>query len=129
MYATKSAMQSFATSCYPSINGIAFMLITVRVGLGWDLQIGVMGTQHGPAVETLRPFDAYPLRAIQLTVTQTVVQETDFALRSQDSSGGGGAYGSEGGHSMPGFGAKSADGALDHRRSDGSLAKIRSVSR
>ncbi|KAI0353756.1 hypothetical protein OH77DRAFT_1522302 [Trametes cingulata] len=79
-YASKSALQSFPTSCSPAINGIAFMLITVRVGLGWDLQLGVVGSEESPQAATLAPFQAYPLRAIRLTVTRTVEQETDFGL-------------------------------------------------
>ncbi|KAJ3003658.1 hypothetical protein NUW54_g5194 [Trametes sanguinea] len=79
-YATKSSLQSFPTGCSPAINGIAFMLITVRVGLGWDLQLGVTGSEDSPQTATLAPFQAYPLRTIRLTVTRTVEQETDFAL-------------------------------------------------
>ncbi|KAI0648754.1 hypothetical protein C8Q79DRAFT_469725 [Trametes meyenii] len=81
-YASKSALQSLPTSCSPAVNGIAFMLITVRVGLGWDLQLGITGPQDRPETATLAPFQAYPLRAIRLTVTTTVERETDFALTS-----------------------------------------------
>ena len=57
------------------------MLITVRVGLGWDLLIDVTGEGDSPQAMTLSPFQAYPLRPIRLQVTRTVEQHTDFALR------------------------------------------------
>ncbi|KAJ3005276.1 hypothetical protein NUW54_g4411 [Trametes sanguinea] len=79
-YASKSSMQSFPTACSPAINGIAFMLITVRVGLGWDLQLGITGPEDHPRTATLAPFQAHPLRTIRFTVTTTVEQETDYAL-------------------------------------------------
>ncbi|KAI0648751.1 hypothetical protein C8Q79DRAFT_469495 [Trametes meyenii] len=86
-YATKSPLQSFPTGCSPAINGIAFMLITVRVGLGWDLQLGVSGSEDSPQAATLAPFHSYPLRAIRLTVTRTVERQTDFAIASSSPKG------------------------------------------
>ncbi|KAI0808262.1 hypothetical protein C8Q74DRAFT_125405 [Fomes fomentarius] len=35
LYATRSTLQTVGSGCGPAVIGIAFMLITVRVGLGW----------------------------------------------------------------------------------------------
>ena len=45
LYATESTLQTICSGCGPTVIGIAFMLITVRVGLGW-------GQGSPPATDT-----------------------------------------------------------------------------
>ncbi|KAH9909431.1 uncharacterized protein BXZ73DRAFT_84126 [Epithele typhae] len=48
VYSVKSNLQIIGTSCAPSVLGVTFMLITVRVGLGWEFERnGSMSTGSG----------------------------------------------------------------------------------
>ncbi|EJF59455.1 hypothetical protein BD309DRAFT_1053997 [Dichomitus squalens] len=88
-YSASSLLETFAFHCIPVVTGISFMLIIVRVGLGfsWSEDTGEsLGvTTRVPVVGRLptRGQDSgepYPLRMITLNVTRTVERETDFAL-------------------------------------------------
>ncbi|KAI0820900.1 hypothetical protein BC628DRAFT_1329406 [Trametes gibbosa] len=93
-FSANSLLEQFAFHCIPAATGISFMLIVVRVGLGfhWSqitaLSAGPAGTglmHHGSAhsrrPSMRKPALAYPARAITLNVTRTIEQETDYALR------------------------------------------------
>ncbi|KAI0631823.1 hypothetical protein C8Q77DRAFT_1228829 [Trametes polyzona] len=91
-FCANSLLEQFAFHCIPAATGISFMLIVVRVGLGfhWS-QITALGV--GPTGLTVhhhyasrrpsmrKPALPYPPRAITLNVTRTIEQETDYALR------------------------------------------------
>ncbi|RPD64208.1 hypothetical protein L226DRAFT_569675 [Lentinus tigrinus ALCF2SS1-7] len=87
-----SAISSFANACMPFVSGISLSLITVRVALGWanrsrsnELSAGEsVGNGFQVSGSLNRRADAYPLRAINLNVSTTVEQETDFAIHGQD---------------------------------------------
>ncbi|CDO75938.1 hypothetical protein BN946_scf184873.g27 [Trametes cinnabarina] len=83
-FAANSLLEAFAFHCIPAATGISFMLIVVRVGLGfhWSHIAGVALSFMGRRPSTLRKQAlAYPPRAITLNVTRTIEQETDYALR------------------------------------------------
>ncbi|OJT13248.1 hypothetical protein TRAPUB_10183 [Trametes pubescens] len=88
-FSANSLLEQFAFHCIPAATGISFMLIVVRVGLGfhWSQITGVGAGAAGLAAHARRapsmrkPALAYPPRAITLNVTRTVEQETDYALR------------------------------------------------
>ncbi|KAI0357205.1 hypothetical protein OH77DRAFT_141975 [Trametes cingulata] len=89
-YSANSILEAFAFHCIPAATGISFMLIIVRVGLGfhWSPAAGDSGLVHSVARASGRKppvrqdaEGAYPLRMISLNVTRTVERETDFALR------------------------------------------------
>ena len=73
-------------------SGIALMLITVRVGLGWahrsDRSAG--GSQHVSASSFIRSAfsrperhrESLPMHAISLNVSTTVERETDYGLET-----------------------------------------------
>ena len=91
-YSASSLLEDFAFHCIPAATGISFMLIIVRVGLGfsWTHAASAPG-----AASTLFPGSTHAaahahvhghghadgaLRMITLNVTRTVERETDFAL-------------------------------------------------
>ncbi|KAI0763273.1 hypothetical protein BD413DRAFT_210180 [Trametes elegans] len=87
MYVTRSPLQSVGSGCGPAMIGIAFMLITVRVGLGWahesrtalrnDDSLPVrFGNAHALHVD----HNAVPLQTITLDISTTVEQAVDYAL-------------------------------------------------
>ncbi|PIL32457.1 hypothetical protein GSI_05159 [Ganoderma sinense ZZ0214-1] len=89
-YIASSPLEAFAFHCIPAATGISFMLIIVRVGLGFSWaelagsQLGVsVGHIVGPTAargQNDLTGAAYPLAMI-VSVTQTVEREvTDFAL-------------------------------------------------
>ena len=97
-YIASSPLEAFAFHCIPAATGISFMLIIVRVGLGFSWaepagsQLGVSVGALGPIVagppgavrghsNDLTALAPYPLRMI-VSVTQTAEREevTDFAL-------------------------------------------------
>ncbi|KAI0372527.1 hypothetical protein BV20DRAFT_939651 [Pilatotrama ljubarskyi] len=84
-FSADSLLEQFAFHCIPAATGISFMLIVVRVGLGfhWSQIAGavpgfVAGARRAPMRKPSIPF---PPRAITLNVTRTIEQETDYALR------------------------------------------------
>ncbi|KAI0324336.1 hypothetical protein GY45DRAFT_1263011 [Cubamyces sp. BRFM 1775] len=82
-FAANSLLEAFAFHCIPAATGISFMLIVVRVGLGfhWS-QIAGVGLEFVGRRPTMRkPTLAYPPRAITMNVTRTIEQETDYSLR------------------------------------------------
>ncbi|KAI1788208.1 hypothetical protein LXA43DRAFT_1026099 [Ganoderma leucocontextum] len=90
-YIVSSPLEAFAFHCIPAATGISFMLIIVRVGLGFSWaepavsQLGVAGLGPLSGMQTRGQSDsvaAYPLTMISLNVTRTVERETatDFAL-------------------------------------------------
>nr|VWP02052.1 Zn(2)-C6 fungal-type domain-containing protein [Ganoderma boninense] len=99
-YIASSPLEAFAFHCIPAATGISFMLIIVRVGLGFSwaeiagsqlaVSVGGLGGIAGPTVTTRGQTDlaaAYPLAMI-VSVTQTVEREvTDFALPRVGSKG------------------------------------------
>ncbi|KAI9058935.1 hypothetical protein FKP32DRAFT_1580778 [Trametes sanguinea] len=83
-FAANSLLEQFAFHCIPAATGISFMLIVVRVGLGfhWSQIAGVGLSFVGRRPSAVRkPPIAYPPRAITLSVTRTIEQETDYSLR------------------------------------------------
>lgn len=84
-YSSNSLLEAFAFHCIPAATGISFMLIIVRVGLGfhWSPASGSgIGTRASTRKQPARPEEGYPpVRMISLNVTRTVERETDFALR------------------------------------------------
>ncbi|KAI0764238.1 hypothetical protein BD413DRAFT_673558 [Trametes elegans] len=93
-YSANSILEAFAFHCIPAATGISFMLIIVRVGLGfhWSPAAGD-GTGTLPSAVPRKPppprqeGGTYPLRMISLNVTRTVERETDFALRREPEKG------------------------------------------
>ncbi|KAI0708821.1 hypothetical protein C8T65DRAFT_206308 [Cerioporus squamosus] len=90
-YMTKSTINALANDCFPPVSGIALMLITVRVGLGWahrsDRSAG--GSQQISGTSFIRsafsrpergPRESLPMHAISLNVSTTVERETDYGL-------------------------------------------------
>ncbi|KAL1942174.1 hypothetical protein VTO73DRAFT_6238 [Trametes versicolor] len=80
-YSSNSLLEAFAFHCIPAATGISFMLIIVRVGLGfhWSPASGSTPGTH-PSMRK-PPVRAEDVRMISLNVTRTVERETDFALR------------------------------------------------
>ena len=91
-YLTKATVNALANDCFPPVSGIALMLITVRVGLGWahrsDRSAG--GSQHISASSFIRSAfsrperhrESLPMHAISLNVSTTVERETDYGLET-----------------------------------------------
>ncbi|KAI0363450.1 hypothetical protein BV20DRAFT_144330 [Pilatotrama ljubarskyi] len=84
-FSADSLLEQFAFHCIPAATGISFMLIVVRVGLGFHWS-QIAGAVPGFAAAARRapmrkPSIPYPPRAITLNVTRTIEQETDYALR------------------------------------------------
>ncbi|KAI0362930.1 hypothetical protein BV20DRAFT_959328 [Pilatotrama ljubarskyi] len=90
-YSANSILEAFAFHCIPAATGISFMLIIVRVGLGfhWSPAASDSALLHSVRKPPVRQDadGAYPLRMISLNVTRTVEQETDFALRRPQEKG------------------------------------------
>ncbi|KAH9850459.1 hypothetical protein C2E23DRAFT_311580 [Lenzites betulinus] len=78
-YSANSLLEAFAFHCIPAATGISFMLIIVRVGLGFHWSPATVGSLDPARASTsvLRK----PPRMIALNVTKSVERETDFALR------------------------------------------------
>ncbi|KAL1943449.1 hypothetical protein VTO73DRAFT_4524 [Trametes versicolor] len=88
LYAVRSPLQTVGSGCSPTITGISFMLITVRVNLGWVYNAGhLRGSSDGarslpsaaasggrPATVVHLGGDAIPMRAISLSVTRSDVE-------------------------------------------------------
>lgn len=88
LYAVRSPLQTVGSGCSPTITGISFMLITVRVNLGWVYNAAHLhGSSDGArslpsaAASGGRPGtvvhlggDAIPMRAISLSVTRSDVE-------------------------------------------------------
>ncbi|KAI0660073.1 hypothetical protein C8Q70DRAFT_932979 [Cubamyces menziesii] len=82
-FAAGSLLEAFAFHCIPAATGISFMLIVVRVGLGfhWSQIAGIGLDFVGRRPTVRKPPLAYPPRAITMNVTRTIEQETDYSLR------------------------------------------------
>ncbi|KAH9850457.1 hypothetical protein C2E23DRAFT_869920 [Lenzites betulinus] len=92
-FSANSLLEQFAFHCIPAATGISFMLIVVRVGLGfhWSQIAGagaavprsasVCARQPSMRIGKPAPPPTFPARAITLNVTRTIEQETDYALR------------------------------------------------
>ncbi|KAI0641675.1 hypothetical protein C8Q79DRAFT_918868 [Trametes meyenii] len=94
-YSANSLLEAFAFHCIPAATGISFMLIIVRVGLGFHWSPASGGSALAPSIGVGALASAragpprgqdpggYPMRVIHLNVTRTVEQEavTDYALR------------------------------------------------
>ncbi|KAI0327008.1 hypothetical protein GY45DRAFT_1257818 [Cubamyces sp. BRFM 1775] len=103
LYLTRSPVQTLGSGCGPSMIGISFMLITVRVGLGWSQESkfgagpalpgsgrggrSLSGGGGGPSGLSLGSVrfggggeSTIPMQTITFDVTQTVEQEVDYAL-------------------------------------------------
>ncbi|KAI0363642.1 hypothetical protein BV20DRAFT_95340 [Pilatotrama ljubarskyi] len=87
LYATRSPLQTMGSGCGPSMIGIAFMLITVRVGLGWGQRsLPAAGDEplafnQGNAQALQLGTSSFPMQTITLDITCTVDQEIDYSLR------------------------------------------------
>ncbi|KAI0656480.1 hypothetical protein C8Q70DRAFT_921621 [Cubamyces menziesii] len=104
-YLTRSPLQTVGSGCGPSMIGISFMLITVRVGLGWSQESkfgagpalpGSGRGGHGPGRSLIGGGGAglslgsvrfgeggestIPMQTITFDVAQSVEQEADYAL-------------------------------------------------
>ncbi len=83
-------VNALANDCFPpGVSGIALMLITVRVGLGWAHSAG--GSQQVSGTSFIRsafsrpergPRESLPMHAISLNVSTTVERETDYGLET-----------------------------------------------
>ncbi|KAI9066151.1 hypothetical protein FKP32DRAFT_1566426 [Trametes sanguinea] len=89
VYAARSPLQTIGSGCGPTMIGISFMLINVRVGLG----IGHNMTPGGPPRslpsrlgEPQLSTNTIPMHAITLDISRTVEQETDYSLNNKDRS-------------------------------------------
>ncbi|KAI0764237.1 hypothetical protein BD413DRAFT_482919 [Trametes elegans] len=88
-FSANSYLEAFAFHCIPAATGISFMLIVVRVGLGFHWSQIAAADGAGlraaavarPSFRKPKPPLPYPPRAITLNVTRTIEQETDYALR------------------------------------------------
>ena len=83
-YIKKSIVNGLANDCFPPVSGIALMLITVRVGLGWahrsdrsaqNQSVSVASSAYSRSVPRVQ--EALPMHAINLRVSKTVEQETE----------------------------------------------------
>lgn len=89
LYAVRSPLQTVGSGCSPTITGISFMLITVRVNLGWvynaahlhgsadgarSLPSAASGGRGGAQTVVHLGGDAIPMRAISLSVTRSDVE-------------------------------------------------------
>lgn len=70
-YQSNSNLQFIAVNCMPAIAGIAFMLINVRVGLGWARKS--FATVQ-PNFHTTLPGDDYALHPLAINFNPVVVQ-------------------------------------------------------
>ncbi|CDO78045.1 hypothetical protein BN946_scf184724.g9 [Trametes cinnabarina] len=90
LYVTRSPLQTLGSGCGPTIIGISFTLITVRVGLGFG-----HGMTPGGAPRTFpsRLGDpqisatAIPMHPITLDISRTVEQEVDYPLGNKNRRG------------------------------------------
>ena len=98
-YKLRSALHYPGSNCWPQVSGIAYMLITVRIGLGWAHKGSSMGypphaaggAGHG-AGSGGGGQQTYPLQTISFNVTQTVEQETDYAISPKEDKGQGRSF-------------------------------------
>ncbi|KAI0739673.1 hypothetical protein C8Q80DRAFT_1200135 [Daedaleopsis nitida] len=86
LYATRSTLQTIGSGCGPTVIGIAFMLITVRVGLGWGQDSRAVTSEGGIALRSgcsrnQLPIveNSFPMRTfrVNVDVTQTVERDTN----------------------------------------------------
>ena len=84
LYGTGSTLQTVGVGCGPEVIGIAFTLITVRIGLGLGQDSGTMVSGGEVPVRSPRRTqiqfgeNASPMRTFTLNVTQSVEQEIDY---------------------------------------------------
>jgi hypothetical protein len=79
-YQSQSNLQFVAVDCWPAMSGIAFMLINVRVGLGWAQRSisssPIEPSQHVTSVVRNRAHslsgDDYPLRPLAINIQRAV---------------------------------------------------------
>ncbi len=86
LYAVRSPLQTVGSGCSPTITGISFMLITVRVNLGWVYNAAHLNGSGASDARSLPSAaasggrsgtvvhlggDAIPMRAISLSVTRS----------------------------------------------------------
>lgn len=85
-YTTRSALQTIGSGCGPTITGIAFMLITVRVGLGWGQDSAPPSVTVSRAPVRRRGVgeaeSGFQMGTFTLDIGRTVERETvtDFAI-------------------------------------------------
>ncbi|OBZ73541.1 hypothetical protein A0H81_05882 [Grifola frondosa] len=82
-YQSQSNLQFTAVDCWPAMSGIAFMLINVRVGLGWAQRAQDPSTVHsgiGPRTGGGGHGEhSYSMRPLAVNITRVVDQEDDFS--------------------------------------------------
>ncbi|KAI8999075.1 hypothetical protein BD414DRAFT_505651 [Trametes punicea] len=90
-YLTHSPLQTMGSGCGPTLIGIAFTLITVRVGLGWGQESRSSGEAGGlPSLRAhvqFSPENSTPTGAIALDITRTVEHQVDYSLTSKSGHG------------------------------------------
>ncbi|KAI0916097.1 hypothetical protein AcW1_010043 [Taiwanofungus camphoratus] len=89
-YESHSNLQLISSETYSAVAGIAFMLINVRVGMGWALKAheqpihvasGVMGSQHHGE-------PSFAMRPLAVNITRVVQREDDFDAFKKSSDSG-----------------------------------------
>ncbi|KAF9476886.1 hypothetical protein BDN70DRAFT_138739 [Pholiota conissans] len=80
-YQSESNLQFIAVDCWPAMSGIAFMLINVRVGLGWAQKnmSSAGNTMQSVRSGNPRTFngDEYPLHPVAINIQQAVHTDAD----------------------------------------------------
>ncbi|KAI0759693.1 hypothetical protein BD413DRAFT_595966 [Trametes elegans] len=85
-YLLRSPLQTLGTGCGPVMLGIAFMLITVRVGLGVGQESVFSGVAENATQRSSRTprfqfaRSAFPMQTITLDISSSVEQEVDYSL-------------------------------------------------
>ncbi|KAI0750198.1 hypothetical protein C8Q80DRAFT_676759 [Daedaleopsis nitida] len=103
-YRLRSNLHYPGSNCWPQISGIAYMLITVRIGLGWAHQgsfsplasgtMGVISTGHGTTSAAAHGASqrsvpqTYPLRTINIEVSRDMEQHVADTPKGDKYSGG-----------------------------------------
>ncbi|KAI9059824.1 hypothetical protein FKP32DRAFT_1579158 [Trametes sanguinea] len=91
LYVSRSPLQTIGSGCGPTMIGIAFTLITVRVGLGLGHDMTPGGTARslpsrlGDGAQLSA--NTIPMHAITLDISRTVEQEADESMTSKDRGG------------------------------------------
>lgn len=85
-YHAKTNVQTTFADCWSAIAGIAFMLINVRVGLGWALTASQLNSilTTGTAVEESNHTNSYPMRPLTVNITRVVEDDYGEATKQKD---------------------------------------------
>ncbi|PCH34861.1 hypothetical protein WOLCODRAFT_79122 [Wolfiporia cocos MD-104 SS10] len=85
-YHAKTNVQTTFADSWSAIAGIAFMLINVRVGLGWALTASQLNSilTIGTAVEESNHTSSYPMRPLTVNITRVVEDDYGEATKQKD---------------------------------------------